>query len=89
MSGEQKLKKAIKSQSRLKQPIIQNYYFTNQATVYKTRANEFSDTKASVLGDYVAAKLGMEEDEAAIYMAATKAYEGFMIFILRTVKLQK
>ena len=91
MSGEQKLKEGDKITEQIEATNnTELLFFTNQATVYKTRANEFSDTKASVLGDYVAAKLGMEEGEAAIYMAATKAYEGFMIFIfLRTVKLQK
>ena len=35
-------------------------FFTNHAQVYKSRASEFADTKASVLGDYVASKLEME-----------------------------
>ena len=90
MSGEQKLKEGDKITEQIEATNnTELLFFTNQATVYKTRANEFSDTKASVLGDYVAAKLGMEEGEAAIYMAATKAYEGFMIFIFENGKIAK
>lgn len=90
MSGEQKLKEGDKITEQIEATNhTELLFFTNHATVYKTRASEFSDTKASVLGDYVAAKLGMEEGEAAIYMAATKAYEGFMIFIFENGKIAK
>lgn len=90
MSGEQKLKEGDKITEKIEATNnIELLFFTNHATVYKTRASEFPDTKASVLGDYVAAKLGMEEGEVAIYMAATKAYEGFMLFIFENGKIAK
>ena len=90
MSGEQKLKEGDKIIEQIEATNnTELLFFTDHATVYKTRASEFSDTKASVLGDYVAAKLGMEEGEAAIYMAATKSYDGFMIFIFENGKIAK
>ena len=55
-------------------------FFTNQHNAYKTRACEFDDTKASALGDYVPAKLSMEQDEAVVGMAATADYSGYMVF---------
>ena len=51
-------------------------FFTDKGQVYKARACDFEDTKASVLGDFVAAKLGMDEGESAIYMAVTANYQG-------------
>ena len=36
-------------------------FFTDRCQVYKAKASYFSDTKASVLGDYIPAKLGMDE----------------------------
>ena len=57
-------------------------FFTNMHCAYKTRVSEFDDTKASALGDYVPAKLSMEQDEAVLAMAATSDYSGYMIFFL-------
>ena len=64
-------------------------FFTDKAQVYKAKASDFSDTKASVLGDYVAAKLSMDEGENAVYMAATKDYKGMMIFAFENGKVAK
>ena len=64
-------------------------FFTDKAQVYKAKASDFSDTKASVLGDYVAAKLGMDEGENAVYMAATKDYKGMMLFAFENGKAAK
>ncbi len=64
-------------------------FFTNKCQVYKTKAYDFADTKASVLGDYVAAKLGMDEDEMPVDMIVTKDYEGFMLFAFENGKLAK
>lgn len=64
-------------------------FFTNKCQVYKTKASEFSDTKASVLGDYVPAKLGMDEGENAIAMVSTKNYEGILLFAFENGKVAK
>ena len=64
-------------------------FFSDKAQVYKAKAGDFSDTKASVLGDYVAAKLGMDEGENAVYMVATKDYKGMMLFAFENGKAAK
>lgn len=90
MSGEQKLKEG--------DTIIQTVeasnnrdllFFTDRAAVYKAKASEFGDTKASVLGDYVAGKLGFEEGERALYMAVTADYSGYMLFFFENGKAAK
>ena len=64
-------------------------FFTNKCQVYKSRACDFDDTKASVLGDYVAAKLEMEEGELPVYMAVTSDYSGYMMFLFENGKAAK
>ena len=90
MSGAQKLKED--------DVIIQSYeannndellFFTNKCQVYKSSAADFEDTKASVLGDYVASKLNMDEGETAIYMAPISKYTGYMLFIFENGKVAK
>ena len=90
MSGEQKLKEGdVVTQQIEETNNTELLFFTDRAAVYKTKAAEFSDTKASVLGDYVAAKLGMEEGESAVYLAATAAYDGFLLFVFENGKIAK
>ena len=57
--------------------------------VYKAKACDFEDTKASVLGDFVPAKLGMDEGESAIAMAVTADYQGYMLFCFENGKVAK
>ncbi len=64
-------------------------FFSDRAQVYKAKASDFSDTKTSVLGEYVAAKLGMDEGENAVYMVATKDYKGMMLFAFENGKAAK
>lgn len=64
-------------------------FFTNQHQVYKAKAYEFADSKASVLGDFAASTLGMDKDETAIYMAATNDYKGYMLFFFENGKVAK
>ena len=64
-------------------------FFTNKCQVYKSRVSDFADTKASVFGDYVAAKLEMEPDETAVYMAVTDKYKGYMMFFFENGKAAK
>jgi len=42
--------------------------FTDQQQVYKLRLRDMEDTKASVLGTYLPAKLGMDEGESVLTM---------------------
>ena len=64
-------------------------FFTNKCQVYKSSANEFEDAKASVLGDFVPAKLEMDEGESVAYMAVTRDYEGYMLFAFDNGKIAK
>lgn len=64
-------------------------FFTNKCHCYKAKAYEFSDTKASVLGEYIPAKLQMEEGEIAVKMIVTKDYKGFVLFGFENGKFAK
>lgn len=90
MSGEQKLKEndeIIETVEAANNTEL--LFFTDKCRVYKAKAAEFDDSKASVLGDYVASKLEMEPDENAVYMAVTTDYKGFMLFFFENGKLAK
>ncbi len=90
MSGEHKLKENDEIVSTVETTnSVELMFFTNKCQVYKTRACEFDDTKASVLGDYVATKLQMEPDETAIFMAVIKEYKGYMLFFFQNGKVAK
>ncbi len=43
-------------------------FFSDMAKVYKARASDFDPVKASLLGEYIPAKLGFDEGEKVIYM---------------------
>ena len=57
--------------------------------VYKCRANDFEDGKASVIGDYVAAKLDMLENETCVGMVLTSDYKGFVLYFYENGKVAK
>lgn len=90
MSGEQKLKEGDRMLPEIecsnKDELL---FFTNAHQVYKSKADDFIDTKASVLGEYVPAKLEMAEDEQVVYMAVVSEYTGYMIFVFENGKLAK
>ncbi len=90
MSGDHKLKEGDEITQRVE---AKNddwlLFFTNRQQVYKCRAGEFEDTKVSVLGDYVANRLGMDEGELPVYMAVTAGYEGHMLFFFESGKCAK
>ena len=90
MSGTQKLKDGDEiAQTVETTNSAELLFFTNKCQVYKSRACDFDDTKASVLGDYVAAKLEMEEGELPVYMAVTSDYSGYMMFFFENGKVAK
>ena len=89
MSGEQKLKEGDAILEELEATNNTHLLvFTNQCQVYKCRASDFDDGKASQLGDYLPAKLGMDEGESVVYLAATADYQGAMVLIYRYGKIQ-
>lgn len=90
MSGEQKLKEGDRMLPEIecsnKDELL---FFTSEHQVYKSKADDFADTKASALGEYVAGKLEMAENEKVVYMAVLSEYTGYMIFVFENGKLAK
>lgn len=90
MSGEQKVKegdsieRAVECSNR-----DELLVFTSLHQVYKAKLDDFQDTKASVLGDYLPSKLAMDEGETAVYTAVIKEYRGYMVFVFENGKLAK
>ena len=87
MSGAQKykegdgLRQAFETTSR-----AEVMFFTDKCQVYKTRLSEFDDSKASVLGDYLPAKLGMDAGESVIFMVLPGDYSGGLLFFFENGK---
>ena len=90
MSGEQKLKEGDGLSQQLEgQNSGELLFFSDRCQVYKARAFDFDDSKASVLGDYIPAKLQMDEGERAVYMAYTTDFSGYMLFVFENGKAAK
>lgn len=90
MSGEQKLKEGdAVTQTEEATNACDLLFFTDRCQVYKMRASDLSDGKASVLGEYIPAKAGMDEGENAIYMVPTTDYQGYMLFLFENGKAAK
>ncbi|MEG2124762.1 MAG: DNA topoisomerase (ATP-hydrolyzing) subunit A [Hydrogenoanaerobacterium sp.] len=90
MSSEQKMKEGdAVTQAVEDTNTAELLFFTDRSQVYKSRACDFDDTKASVLGDYIPSKLAMDEDEHAVYMAVTHDYKGYMLFFFENGKAAK
>lgn len=89
-SGEQYLKEEDK--------IIQEVEATNKSelllfsdknNVYKVKAHEMPDSKASSMGDYLTNILKLDDGEKIIYIAATTDFAGYMIFGFENGKVAK
>ena len=90
MSGEQKLKEGDQIAQQVEdQNTAELLFFSDRSQVYKLKAADFADTKASVLGEYIPAKAQMDEGESAVYMAVTHQYDGFMLFFFENGKAAK
>lgn len=90
MSSEHKLKEG----DRIAQAVEASnnrdlLFFSNKGTVYKAKASDFGDTKASAMGDFVATKLGFDEGETAIHMVVTTDYSGYLLFFFENGKVAK
>ena len=64
-------------------------FFSDKCQVYKANASEFEDTKASVMGDYIPAKLGFDEGEKLTAMITTKDYGEIVLFFYQNGKVGK
>ena len=90
MSSEQKLKNGDEISQIIETRNNSNLiFFTNLGNAYKTNVSSFKDSKASVLGEYVCAFLGGEDNEKFLYVAEIKNYTGFMIFFFKDGKVAK
>ena len=90
MSGEQKLKEGDEIVQTVEASNNTDLlFFTDKCQVYKAKAADFSDTKASVLGEFVASALQMDKDESAVSMAVTTDYKGYMLFFFENGKVAK
>lgn len=90
MSGEQKLKDGDAVIDTIACDNTEELlFFTNQCQVYKAKVNDFEDTKASVLGDYVPSKLEMAPEERILSMCVLKEYIGYMLFFFADGKVAK
>lgn len=89
-AGEQKLKEEDKIIFELETTNRADILlFSNKQNLYKLKANDVTDTKASSFGDYLMNLLGMEQDEKIIYMTTTYDYSGFMVFFFENGKAAK
>ena len=90
MSGEQKFKEgdslefSVETTNRAELLV-----FTNQYQCYKTRLSDFEDGKASLLGDYLPQKLGMEPGESVVQVLLPGDYKGHVLFFFENGKAAK
>lgn len=90
MSGEQKFKEDDSLRVSVESSnAAELMFFTDRAQVYKIRASDFADGKASLLGDYLPSKLGMDEGESVAGMVLPGDYSGYMIFFFENGKAAK
>lgn len=64
-------------------------FFSTSCTVYKMKAYELADCKASSMGDYLTNVLSLSADEKIVCMAATLDYSGHMLFVYENGKAVK
>ncbi|MBQ3424915.1 MAG: topoisomerase IV [Clostridia bacterium] len=87
MSGEQKYKENDgPSQYYETTNRAEMLVFTDRAQVYKTRAADFSDTKASVLGEYLPTALKMDDGENVVSVILPGDYSGELLFFFENGK---
>ena len=87
MSGDQKFKEGDELFRRVEATNnTELMFFTDRQQVYKVRAADFADSKASLLGDYLPTKLGMDEDEKVIDMVLPGDYSGHLLFFFENGK---
>ncbi len=90
MSGEQKFKEgdslsfSVETSNRAELLV-----FTSMYQCYKTRLSHFEDGKASLLGDYLPQKLGMDAGETVLQVVLPGDYKGFVLFFFENGKAAK
>lgn len=90
MASDQKLKEGdVMSQEIESSNKAELLFFSDKANVYKTKASQFKNTKASDLGDYIPAVLGFDSGEGVKALIETADYSGYLIFIYDNGKAAK
>ena len=90
MSGEQRFKEGDGLKyTRETTNAAELLVFTDKYQVYKARCADFDDSKASVLGDYLPAKLGFDEGESVVDVCFPEDYTGFVLFVYENGKVAK
>ena len=90
MSGEQKFKEgdglSFSKETSNRDEIL---VFTDKFQCYKARLADFEDGKASLLGDYLPQKLGMDSGEVVVQVILAGDYTGFVLFFYENGKVAK
>ena len=90
MSGEQKFKEgdslSFSQETTNRAEIL---VFTDRCQCYKSRLSDFEDGKASLLGDYLPQKLGMDPEEKVKNVLFPGNYKGFALFFFENGKVAK
>lgn len=90
VSGEQKLKEGDELRWTMETSnAAELLLFTSECQVYKLRIAELEDSKASLLGDYLPARLGFDEGETIAFATMTADYSGNMLFFFQNGKAAK
>ncbi len=90
MSGEQKYKEGdgpfLQWEGSNRDEFL---VFTDRQQCYKSRLSDFGDTKASVLGEYLPTRLGMDQGENPIWACITGDYSGHLLFFFENGKVAR
>lgn len=90
MNSEQKLKEGdYISQSFETTNKTELIFFSDKAQAYKSKVSAFDDAKASIMGDYIPAKLSFDENESFRKLVITTDYSGYMVFFYENGKVAK
>ncbi len=63
--------------------------FTDRQQCYKSRLSDFDDSKASVLGDYLPTKLGMDPDEKFVWACCPGDYSAHLLLFYANGKVAR
>ena len=90
MSGEQKYKEGdtpfLQWEGNNRDELL---VFTDKQQCYKTRMSDFDDSKASLLGDYLPTKLGMDADEKFVWACCPGDYSAHLLFFFENGKVAR
>ena len=87
MSGEQKYKEGdgpfLHWEGSNRDELL---VFTDRQQCYKTRLSDFDDSKASLLGDYLPTKLGMDGEEKVVWACCPGDYSAHLLLFFENGK---